>query len=125
MGGLCRLLLWLLEWVKVAVFRPCVRGSFVFAQASMLTHPSSPLAYPTNPENKQTQVLIKAMPLTAFRLYSAVIRALNNAVGGISFVIIARMFGVQKAAAPADAAPAKGKKGGAAAKGKKPLLAKA
>lgn len=36
------------------------------------------------------------MPKTAFRLYSAFIRALNNVVGGISFVIIARVFGVQK-----------------------------
>lgn len=43
------------------------------------------------------------MPKTAFRLYSAVIRALNNVVGGISFVVIARMFGVQKAAEPAPA----------------------
>lgn len=41
------------------------------------------------------------MPKTAFRLYSAIIRALNNIVGGISFVVIARAFGVQKAAEPA------------------------
>jgi len=47
------------------------------------------------------------MPLTAFRLYSAFIRALNNMVGGISFVIIARMFGVQKAPPAAEPALAK------------------
>lgn len=40
------------------------------------------------------------MPKTAFRLYSTAIRTLNNLVGGISFVIIARMFGVQKSATP-------------------------
>jgi hypothetical protein len=40
------------------------------------------------------------MPKTVFRIYSAIIRAANNVVGGISFVVIARMFGVQKAAAP-------------------------
>jgi hypothetical protein len=37
------------------------------------------------------------MPITVFRFYSAIIRAINNMVGGISFVVIARMFGVQKA----------------------------
>lgn len=46
-------------------------------------------------------VLVKVMPQAAFRLYSAVVRAVNNVVGGITFVIVARMFGVQKAAAPA------------------------
>ncbi|KAI8475234.1 MAG: hypothetical protein J3K34DRAFT_405046 [Monoraphidium minutum] len=51
-------------------------------------------------------ILVKAMPQAAFRLYSAVVRAANNVVGGISFVIVARAFGVQKAAAPADGKPA-------------------
>jgi hypothetical protein len=45
------------------------------------------------------------MPQAVFRLYSAVIRAVNNMVGGISFVIVARMFGVQKAAAPPKGEP--------------------
>lgn len=42
------------------------------------------------------QVLVKVMPMPLFRTYSAVIRGANNIVGGISFVTIARMFGVQK-----------------------------
>lgn len=42
------------------------------------------------------QVLVKVMPMGLFRVYSAAIRGLNNIVGGISFVTIARMFGVQK-----------------------------
>jgi hypothetical protein len=37
-----------------------------------------------------------------FRAYSAVIRGLNNIVGGISFVTIARMFGVQKSGTAAE-----------------------
>lgn len=48
------------------------------------------------------QVLMKVMPLGVFRGYSAVIRGLNNIVGGISFVTIARMFGVQKAGTAAS-----------------------
>lgn len=40
---------------------------------------------------------MKVMPIGVFRGYSAVIRGLNNIVGGMSFVTIARMFGVQKA----------------------------
>ena len=40
------------------------------------------------------------MPSSAFRVFTSVIRGLNNAVGGISFVIIAKLFGVQKAAEP-------------------------
>jgi hypothetical protein len=47
--------------------------------------------------------LVKLVPQAAFRLYSILVRALNNVVGGVTFVIIARMFGVQKAAAPPPA----------------------
>jgi hypothetical protein len=42
------------------------------------------------------QMLVKLMPMGVFRAYSAAIRGANNIVGGISFVTIARMFGVQK-----------------------------
>uniref|UniRef100_A0A7S0S1J2 Uncharacterized protein n=1 Tax=Chlamydomonas leiostraca TaxID=1034604 RepID=A0A7S0S1J2_9CHLO len=62
--------------------------------------------------------IVKVMPIPAFRVYQALIRAGNNVVGGISFVTLARIMGVQKAAAPAPApapaapaaAPAKGDK---------------
>ena len=37
-----------------------------------------------------------------FRTYSAVIRGANNIVGGMSFVTIARLFGVQKAGKPKE-----------------------
>ncbi|GAX76058.1 hypothetical protein CEUSTIGMA_g3501.t1 [Chlamydomonas eustigma] len=42
------------------------------------------------------QVLLQLMPITAFRLYQTFIRALNNVIGGISFVTLARVLGVQK-----------------------------
>lgn len=54
----------------------------------------------------QTQILVKVMPIPAFRVYQALIRAGNNVLGGISFVTLARIMGVQKAAAPAAAAAA-------------------
>lgn len=42
------------------------------------------------------------MPSTLFRIFTSVVRGLNNMVGGVSFVMIAKALGVQKAA---DAAP--------------------
>jgi hypothetical protein len=42
------------------------------------------------------RVLVNVMPIGLFRAYSAVIRGLNNILGGISFVTLARMTGVQK-----------------------------
>lgn len=45
------------------------------------------------------RVLVKVMPIAVFRVYSAIIRGLNNILGGISFVTLARMTGVQKSAA--------------------------
>jgi hypothetical protein len=42
------------------------------------------------------QVLAPAMPPSAFKALSAVVRLLNNIVGGMSFVMLAKMFGVQK-----------------------------
>jgi hypothetical protein len=47
------------------------------------------------------QVLVRVMPMGLFRTYSAVIRGLNNIVGGMSFVTIARLFGVQKSGSAA------------------------
>lgn len=49
------------------------------------------------------QVLVKVMPMGLFRTYSAVIRGLNNIVGGMSFVTIARLFGVQKSGSATSA----------------------
>jgi hypothetical protein len=62
------------------------------------------------------RALVKMMPQAAFRLYGAVVRAVNNAVGGISFVVIARAFGVQKSAAQAEVVEVKGKKAAKKAK---------
>jgi hypothetical protein len=42
------------------------------------------------------QLLVKLMPLTGFRLYQTAIRSINNVVGGVSFVTLARILGVQK-----------------------------
>ncbi|KAF6258155.1 hypothetical protein COO60DRAFT_1152802 [Scenedesmus sp. NREL 46B-D3] len=47
-------------------------------------------------------VLVRVMPMGLFRTYSAVIRGLNNIVGGMSFVTIARLFGVQKSGSAAS-----------------------
>mmetsp|Transcript_27654 Transcript_27654/g.74841 ORF Transcript_27654/g.74841 Transcript_27654/m.74841 type:complete len:348 (+) Transcript_27654:42-1085(+) len=46
-------------------------------------------------------ILVKVMPLPLFRTYNVGVRAGNNVVGGISFVTLARILGVQKAAEPA------------------------
>lgn len=43
------------------------------------------------------------MPSSLFRLYSFLLRSANNVVGGISFVMAARILGVQKVAAPTPA----------------------
>lgn len=47
-------------------------------------------------------ILQPIMPSTLFRLFTSVVRGLNNMVGGVSFVMIAKALGVQKAA---EAAP--------------------
>ncbi|CAD7704806.1 unnamed protein product [Ostreobium quekettii] len=41
-------------------------------------------------------VLCPAMPAQAFLTYSAVVRTLNNILGGASFVFFAKLFGVQE-----------------------------
>lgn len=73
-----------------------------------LTHAARPLCLPS-----PLQVLQPRMPSGLFRLFTSVVRGVNNAIGGISFVVIAKVFGVQKAAEPAAEpapAPAAGKK---------------
>ncbi|KAL4452239.1 hypothetical protein ABPG75_007901 [Micractinium tetrahymenae] len=58
-------------------------------------------------------ILQPIMPSTLFRLFTSVVRGLNNMVGGVSFVMIAKALGVQKAAEAAPepaAAPADSKK---------------
>lgn len=57
-----------------------------------------------SPTKQPPQVLVKVMPMPLFRGYSAAIRGLNNIVGGISFVTIARLFGVQKSGSAATPA---------------------
>lgn len=65
--------------------------------------------------NGLDMVLQPVMPSSLFRVFTSVVRGLNNMAGGISFVMIAKALGVQKAAdaappPPADAKAAKGKK---------------
>ncbi len=49
------------------------------------------------------------LPPAAFRLGTVVLRTVNNAIGGVSFVMIAKLFGVQKSAEAAAPVAAKGK----------------
>ena len=69
---------------------------------------AAPRAAPAAP-----QVLQPLIPSSIFRIYSFLLRSANNVVGGISFVMLARILGVQKSAeaAPEAALEAKGKGG--------------
>ncbi|EFN60085.1 hypothetical protein CHLNCDRAFT_133394 [Chlorella variabilis] len=62
--------------------------------------------------NGLDMVLQPIMPSPLFRLYSSVIRGGNNLAGGVSFVLLAKLLGVQKAAeaAPLPEPVGKGKK---------------
>ncbi|EFN54829.1 hypothetical protein CHLNCDRAFT_23974, partial [Chlorella variabilis] len=51
--------------------------------------------------NGLDMVLQPLVPSSAFRVVTSVIRGLNNMIGGISFVMVAKALGVQKAAEPA------------------------
>ena len=64
--------------------------------------------------NGLDMVIQPIMPQGAFRLVTSVVRSANNVVGGISFVTIAKVFGVQKSAEtePAVGGKGKGKKKG-------------
>jgi len=50
--------------------------------------------------NGMDMILQPKMPSAVFRLFTPVIRGANNAVGGVSFVVLAKLLGVQKAAEP-------------------------
>lgn len=58
--------------------------------------------------NGMDMVLQPVVPSGLFRIFTSVIRGANNAVGGISFVVLAKLLGVQKAAEP-EPEPVKGK----------------
>ena len=61
--------------------------------------------------NGMDMILQPMMPTGAFRLVTSLFRSVNNVIGGISFVFIAKMFGVQKAAEPVvEEVSTKGKK---------------
>jgi hypothetical protein len=45
-----------------------------------------------------------------FKLYSSALRALNNVIGGMSFVTLAKLFGVQSSAGDEIKTSAKAKK---------------
>lgn len=49
------------------------------------------------------QMMIPRMSPSAFRLLTSVLRMLNNALGGVSFVTLARLTGVQAAGGSSDA----------------------
>ena len=48
--------------------------------------------------NGMDMILQPMMPTGVFRLFTSVIRGANNAAGGISFVLLAKLLGVQKSA---------------------------
>ena len=43
------------------------------------------------------QILSQQMSPTGFRVVTSIMRTLNNAIGGVSFVTLARLTGVQAA----------------------------
>ena len=55
--------------------------------------------------NGMDMVLQPLVPSSLFRVLTSIVRGANNMVGGISFVMIAKALGVQKAAEAAPAAP--------------------
>lgn len=69
--------------------------------------------------NGVDMILQPMMPSGVFRVFTSVVRGVNNAAGGVSFVLLAKLLGVQKSkeAAP-EPAKGKGKKGGDKKKGK-------
>lgn len=50
--------------------------------------------------NGMDMLLVPVLPNSVFRGITSVVRGLNNALGGISFVFLAKVLGVQKAAQP-------------------------
>lgn len=80
--------------------RSCFPPAQCFLPPCLQT-PFPPCLPPPRPRLR-LQVLQPIMPSTLFRIFTSVVRGLNNMVGGVSFVMIAKALGVQKAA---DAAP--------------------
>lgn len=69
--------------------------------------------------NGADMILQPAMPGGLFRVFTSVVRGLNNAIGGVSFVMTAKLLGVQKSAEATPPAPEpKGKGKGKGKKGK-------
>lgn len=68
--------------------------------------------------NGVEMVVQPALPSGVFRLLSSIVRGVNNAVGGISFVFMAKVLGVQKSSQPVVEEP-KGKGKGKNNKNKK------
>ena len=60
--------------------------------------------------NGADMVLSSLLPSTAFKVYTAVIRGVNNMIGGTSFVLLAKLIGAQKSDAPKKAAAAPARK---------------
>lgn len=55
-------------------------------------------------------VLQPVMPAPVFKVFTSLVRAGNNMLGGISFVMLAKLFGVQQSAPEEPPAPTKGGK---------------
>ena len=53
--------------------------------------------------------LAPLLPGSAFRLWSVAVRCANNVAGGMSFVFLARLLGVQEAAAASEVPSSSGK----------------
>lgn len=68
--------------------------------------------------NGMDMVLQPRMSSSVFRLVTSLVRGINNAVGGVSFVTIAKLMGVQKAA-EAPAPPLEAAKKGKSKKNKR------
>ena len=60
--------------------------------------------------NGMDMVIQPIMPQSSFRLLTSVVRSANNVIGGMSFVTIAKVLGVQKSAEPVVEETDKGKK---------------
>lgn len=62
--------------------------------------------------NGMDMLIQPIMPQSSFRLLTSVVRSANNVIGGMSFVTIAKVLGVQKSAEPVveEATTGKGKK---------------
>lgn len=60
--------------------------------------------------NGMDMMIQPIVPQSAFRLLTSVVRSANNVIGGMSFVTIAKVLGVQKSAEPVVEEQVKGKR---------------